>query len=105
MIWKLFIDDERDPVTDGWVVIRTAEEAIKYIEENGMPIEIAFDHDLGWGMSGHDFAKWIVEYDLDNDVIDVDNFIFTVHSMNPIGAGNIMDTLYGYLDHKRENNE
>ena len=31
MTYKLFIDDERFPVTDDWVIVRSSEEASKYV--------------------------------------------------------------------------
>ena len=58
-------------------------------------IFISFDHDLGGGMTGYDVAKYIVENEHKLDG-------FTVHSMNPVGAQNIIDLLthYGYYKMK-----
>jgi hypothetical protein len=47
MAYKLFIDDERFPVTDDWVIVRSSKEAIDHVLAHGMPSEISFDHDLG----------------------------------------------------------
>ena len=107
----VWIDDERPidnrfirrlnsiPAEDcditGWSICRTGEDAIKEIKSlSQIPdckIFISFDHDLGFGISGYDVAKWIVE----NEIPIAG---FTVHSMNPVGAKNIIELLthYGY---------
>lgn len=51
MIYRLFIDDERFPVTPDWFIARNSFQAIKALELYGMPKEIAFDHDFR--LSGH----------------------------------------------------
>jgi hypothetical protein len=43
-----------------------------------------------------DFAKWLVDYMLDND-IPVDLLAFRVHSQNPIGAENIRMYLNSFI--------
>jgi hypothetical protein len=104
MSYSLFLDDERVPPYKSkrkWIVCRTVEEAIKTITQYGLPEFITFDHDLGHGKrTGMDLAKWLVEYDMDHDIIRKDNFDFDVHSMNPIGAGNIKGLLSQYLKRK-----
>ena len=83
----------------GYSVCRTGEEAIKELASlSKIPnckIFISFDHDLGYGISGYDVAKWIVE-----NQIQITGF--AVHSMNPVGAKNITDLLthYGYTKMK-----
>ena len=95
--WKLFLDDERTPRNDGWKIARTYEEAITLIAKRGMPQHIAFDHDLGAGKTGMDFAKWLVEALLDGKLKIPDGFTFSVHSDNPNGADNIRGLLAGIL--------
>jgi len=130
----LFLDDTRVPsdVTwmyigtskawhDGrgapWNIVRSYNEAVAWVLENGFPDVISFDHDLGYeefdttesGMivvtnatvekSGHDFAKWLVEYDMDTNSMP-DDFRFTVHSKNPEGTKNIQGLLNNYLKFK-----
>ena len=119
----LFLDDERVPSDVTWVpigtgksfhesrgapweIVRSYDEAINWVLKNGIPNVISFDHDLGWdeqdrviGKTGYDFARWLVEYDLDTNTMPVD-FSFTVHSMNPIGARNIKSLLDNYLMRK-----
>lgn len=103
---KLYIDDIRIPKTDGFIVIRSFDEAIAFIKTNGIPNYISFDHDLGVDKNGQllptgfDFAKWLIEMDLDNTYIFPDNFNFNVHSANPVGKHNIETILNNYLDFK-----
>ena len=99
---KIFLDDIRNPpFPDSWTVIRSYEHAVQYVKEHGVPSHISFDHDLGdqGTKTGHDFAKWLVEYDMDYDVIPED-FTYAVHSANPPGANNIRTLLRNYLEHK-----
>ncbi|HEY6438132.1 MAG TPA: cyclic-phosphate processing receiver domain-containing protein, partial [Ignavibacteriaceae bacterium] len=69
---------------------------------------ISFDHDLGLmhyagdysdGKTGYDFAKWLIEYDMDMNTMP-SNFTFTVHSKNPIGSENIRELLNNYIQQK-----
>lgn len=114
----LFLDDERNPKDVTWIliggvgswgaewhIVRSFDEAIDWVRTNGFPNVISFDHDLGLmhyandysdGKTGFDFAKWLVEYDLDTNTMP-ENFSFTVHSKNPIGAKNIAELLYSYI--------
>ena len=75
----------------GWSVCRTGEDAIREIKRllqiPNCKIFVSFDH----GINGYDVAKWIIE----NEIPIAG---FTVHSMNPVGAKNIIDllTYYGY---------
>lgn len=97
---KVFIDDERYPITNDIVVIRTFDAFKKFVKENGCPVFISFDHDLGHDQpSGFDIAKWLIEEDLDNDIIPI-GFEFDVHSQNPVGGENIRSLLNNYLDWK-----
>ena len=43
---KLYLDDVRNPKSDGWVIVRTYDDFKSWITENGLPDEISFDHDL-----------------------------------------------------------
>ena len=100
MTYRLFIDNERFPVTPDWFLARNSFQAIKALELYGLPQEIAFDHDLG----GQDTAINFINQ-LENELIDrklkfSKCFEYTVHSQNPIGAANIiskMDTLIDYF--------
>ena len=102
---KLYLDDLRTPVTEGWTVVRSFEEATSYIELHGIPSMISFDHDLGDGKTGYDFAKWLVECDLSRRHVFPKHFKFNVHSANPVGKKNIESYLTPYLDFKYNNDK
>lgn len=99
---RLFLDDERNPRVEKFdVVLRCANEFKEYIEDLESPISyISFDHDLGLGMTGYGAVKWLVYYDMYNNVL-AEDFTFNVHSANPVGAENIRSYLNNYLDIKR----
>jgi hypothetical protein len=103
MIYSLFLDDNRFPPAKGtWVIARNFAQAVNIVHKNGFPTFISFDHDLGDDSpTGYDFAKWLVERDLDVHDMPAD-FAFTVHSANPVGAQNIENVLTRYLRFKNE---
>ena len=99
--YKLFIDDERHPIGDDWVIVRSYIEARTVIKILGLPKFVSFDHDLGdKEKTGMDIAKFIVDYCLDNKIED--KIEFYVHSQNPIGAENIRSYLtnFGFVESK-----
>lgn len=89
MTWKLFIDDIRNPVDESWEVARSSKQAIQFIKLYGMPIEIAFDHDLG----GDDIAIRVIDFiseELNSSRIKIPKgFKYSVHSVNSVGRQNI----------------
>ena len=121
----LFLDDLRNPgdvtwvriPSADWAIVRSFDEAVEWVKEHGFPHFISFDHDLGYeafdtnenGLiivtdstetpTGYDFAKWLIEYDLDTKTMPAD-FRFTVHSQNPDGAANIQRVLDNYIRRK-----
>lgn len=98
-MYRMYIDDIREPSNKNFVVIRSGEEAIEYILNNGMPVYISFDHDLGENiMSGFDVAKWLVEASLNGKIVFPRSFAFNVHSANPVGAANIEGLLNNYIE-------
>lgn len=101
MTYKLFIDDERDPVTNDWVIARTSDAAINLVFLNGMPTEIAFDHDLGGDDSARRFVYWLFNKALDDQLKIPDGFKFSVHSQNPIGAKWITDMMNDIITYSR----
>lgn len=95
MLYSLYIDDERTPKTSReFCIVRSCDEAINFVLEHGMPMYVSFDHDLGTGASGYDFAKWLVEYMIDHNITTM--FEFNVHSANPVGSANINSYLENY---------
>jgi hypothetical protein len=105
---NLFLDDirevewiyngeMRDYLKLPWVTVRTYEEFVKWIEENGMPNFISFDHDLGTEKTGYDCAFWLVEYCMDNNVPLPK---YNVHSANPVGRQNIFSLFLSFKNRK-----
>lgn len=135
---KLFLDDVRQ-VRDAcyyvvnpkiyweedWDIVRNYKEFVEYIEKNGLPDLISFDHDLAdehyedlfsdpnWSKSnddielkygeyrektGLDCAKWLVNFCFLNRLPIPE---FMVHSANPVGAKNIKS----YLDNAKKHSE
>ncbi len=110
----LFLDDIREPADVTWVkmpvgvdwnVVRSYDEFVAFITENGLPTLIAFDHDLGHEydvsgglntteMTGYHCAKWVIEYCLDNDL---DFPEYRVHSMNVVGKDNIHKLIMSFI--------
>jgi len=101
----LFVDDLRNPEDRGFdvnsVVTRSSAETISWLEENGVPDFITFDHDLGGDDTAMDVVDFLIERDLDTcgEFISED-FTFNVHSDNPVGKANIEGKLNGYLKFK-----
>jgi len=113
MSYRLFIDDERNPIDvkwgtigerqlyreDEWLIARNWAEVLELIVSLGMPNMISFDHDLGNNQpTGYDIAKRIVDlimnaqYELDPE------FRVLVHSKNPVGAENIRQYMKNFLN-------
>lgn len=100
--YKLFLDDIRFPKEEGWIIARTYDEAVAIVKLLGIPQNISFDHDLGLdSLTGYDFAKFLVEYDMTYNEIDK-TFTFYVHSANPVGAENIRKLLDNYVQFKND---
>lgn len=109
MSYRLYLDDLRTPVDESFVVVRSFDEAVRFVLEKGMPEFISFDHDLGadkngWLLpTGYDFAKWLASSDMDGTIKIPENFSFKVHSQNPVGAKNIQAYMDNYLNFKKHN--
>lgn len=85
MNYKMFIDDERDPVIHDCVICRSSKEAIEYMKINGCPSFISFDHDLGGDDTAMKVVNWMIEHSLDHPYWFNKDFNYYVHSQNPIG--------------------
>lgn len=118
---NLFLDDERNVWDVTWVklpsvhwtIVRNYRQFVDAIEKNGLPEVISFDHDLGEEAyseafknhlktfdytkvrekTGYDCALWLVNYCLDRR-IDLPQYY--IHTMNPIGAENIIKLFESY---------
>lgn len=124
---KLFLDDVRVPLDcliyvsnpedykkNDFDIVRCYDEFVEYIEKNGLPDLISFDHDLAdehynpsnWNSyqsyvekTGYDAAKWLVEYCLDKN-LDIPQIL--IHSMNPVGRKNIESIFRNYMKYKNK---
>ena len=131
--FKLFLDDVRSPkdaiglVLDihnkfywenDWDVVRNYDEFVQYLEVNGAPEFVSFDHDLGDSAmdeyfrnvatkgildydnikekTGLDCAKFLVEYCADESQPLPE---YLVHSANPVGKKNIESFLENAKKH------
>ena len=108
---NLFLDDIRtiDMVYDKAMesefdVVRTYDDFVDYIKQNGLPDFISFDNDLGLDLEGNlapdglACAKWLVY----SSGLDLSNLDFKVHSANPVAAEQIKGLLNNYIKHLRE---
>ena len=43
MPWRLWLDDWRDPTTEGFIIARSHNEAVNRIKRMGCPSYVAFD--------------------------------------------------------------
>lgn len=122
----LMIDDERNleqhgkyllekgvDISKQWVIVRSYVQFVRWVEENGVPDFVAFDHDLAdvpslrattpieeWfdldenkEYTGTDCARWLVNYCMVNNV-PVPEYV--VHSSNGEGGKNIKSIFETY---------
>ncbi|MEM6717754.1 MAG: cyclic-phosphate processing receiver domain-containing protein [Bacteroidota bacterium] len=112
MSYNLFLDDirvpemvYRNPETYDFVIVRTYEKFVAYIEANGLPKYISFDNDLGLNAAGevaedgYAAAKWLVY----QSGLDLTQLEFYVHSANPVAAKQIEGLLTNYINHLKSN--
>lgn len=102
MHYKMFVDDERFPVTDDWVIVRSSEEAIQYVVKHGIPHEMSLDHDLGCDDTAMKFLHEITDMVLLDGIAFPPDFVYNVHSQNPIGAGNIRGLLDQFIKYVKD---
>lgn len=132
----LWLDDLRNPNEGSWIEqfapefkkshhiiwVLSFTEFTEWIEKNGLPDKICFDHDLGEDVainlvakgvnkkkareakklakSGYDCAKWLVDYCIDNKKEIPD---WNVQSANPVGKENINGLLNNAKNHLNKN--
>lgn len=114
MCKMLFLDDERHPSEVKWIVmpqgdwtiVRSAQEFMTHILEQGMCDVISFDNDLGEdGKEGKHCARWLAEVVMNGKVAFNPNFKFTVHSMNPIAKSYIISFLNQFIEFMKSENK
>jgi len=89
---NLYLDDIRQ-TPENFERVYDYDEFVNFINKNGVPEFISFDHDLGEGKTGFDCAKFLVDYCLDNRITKIN---FHVHSQNPVGKENIEKLLENF---------
>lgn len=75
------------------IILKTYDEFVNYINNNGLPRCIFFDHDLGEGKTGYDCAKFLVDYCVNHKC---DLPLYYSQSDNIVGKENIIKLLDGY---------
>lgn len=100
---QLWLDDIRTPPTQEWIWVKNYDQAVAYVEQHGLPDHISFDHDLGdqGAPTGYDFAKWLVNQDLNGNINLGSSWSYALHTANPVGRENIRKLLENYIFFKR----
>lgn len=132
LIW---LDDIRNPFENDWLAfspieqpfdvvwVKSYNEFVDYIQKNGLPDGICFDHDLGFDIkqsmreqgvskrksrklyrdlkekNGYDCAKWLVNYCIDRD-LNLPKY--NIQSANPVGKVNIDGLLKSFIRQKNK---
>jgi hypothetical protein len=102
-----------------WVIVRSFPQFVEMIEKRGLPEMISFDHDLkdehyyhyrtftiftGWidytvvEGTGHECAKWLINYLLNNDL---DCPTILIHTQNTTGAKNIWKLFENFNENRK----
>lgn len=93
-MYRLFLDDIRNPPDEGWVVCRSTQEAIDAIKKKGIPDFMSLDHDLGGEDTTMIFLKRLVNELWDGKSIPPK---YQVHSANPVGTKNIISYMESWI--------
>lgn len=106
------------PISHNEVIwVKSYNEFVFWIKTNGLPAAICFDHDLGMDVAvmarskgksknaarklkqeektGHDCAKWLVNYCIDNEKKLP---LYNIQSANPVGKDNIDGLLKNFIE-------
>lgn len=118
-MYKVYLDDVRTPIENGWIVVRNYDEFVQIIKKIGLDkIDIiSLDHDLGDEAmteyytnvkrnkkldysnisnekTGMDCCKFLVNLSLDTNMNLPQIY---VHSANPIGSENMISYINNYF--------
>lgn len=129
---KLFLDDERTPMslynisqqknyiyTQSWIIVRNYNEFVEWVEKNGLPEWVSFDHDLadehykegaksefqefGYNKvtekTGYDCANWLIDYCIKYN-LQFPNYL--VHSFNTVGKKNIHFIIENFIKNREK---
>src|SRR6056297_1134300 len=83
LIMKIYLDDERNPKTNGWLVVRNVNDFKELYKEYYPYItEISLDHDLGSVETGYDALTWLEKKVITKgwNIPDIN-----IHTANPSG--------------------
>lgn len=88
---RIWLDDER-PMPPGYDVHVKNSNYMYTLIDMGLVTSISFDHDLGSGFpTGNDIAKYIEELCAKGKLV---RWIrYSIHSCNPVGRVNILNTM------------
>ena len=116
--YNLFLDDVRMPGTAfnymhdprynllDWVIVRNYKEFVETVDKLGIPDLVSYDHDLA--DVHYDPSTWTESFKYDEETgLDCCKYLiskldgsphpkYLVHSWNPVGADNILKTIYDY---------
>lgn len=117
-MYKVYLDDERTPIENDWVIARNYDEFVEVIRNLGLKnIEvISLDHDLDDSAikeyyanakpnntlnyenilekTGMDCCKFLVEESMETGIILPQIYL---HTSNPVGRVNMMSLINNYL--------
>ena len=98
---NIYLDDERNPRRDDWIVVRNYSEFEKILNSVDVVDEISFDHDLGEEKTGYDCLKLLVEKDIASDgKLLNENFKYNFHTANICGKINMETYIKCYLKNR-----
>lgn len=103
-MYRLVVDDERtfkDFPDDDTLYARHSDTAIHILERGIRFDEVWLDHDLGGDDTVMKVVDFLVEHAVQYVEMNMFKFPIFVHSMNPVGAQNIVRALERYYDVKR----
>jgi len=100
---NIFLDDERIPADVtwikledvDWVIIRSYEDFVSWLQNRGIPTRLSMDHDLGTDKTGQDCLRYLLD-----KVEEMQSEIpfITFHTQNIVGKKNME---YLYKNYKR----
>jgi hypothetical protein len=98
-MYKLFLDNKRNPPAGSWTVARSYEQFKEIILNSGIPALISFDYDLtdDWKdkktKTGMACANWLIDHIIKNELRCPE---FLVHSQNTAGARKIREAMTAF---------
>lgn len=108
---RLYLDATTTPSEYFDAIVKSYDEAINFVENNGIPTFISFNHHLDSNYteystkSGYDFAKWLVAMDIDNIYKFPIDFSFVIHGGDYVEKHHIETILNNYLHYNIIHND